>query len=196
MNWYKFNISELTQEEYDEWYSLMSETKQHRVDKLRFEKDKKLSVAGDMLAKKAVADFCLVEPRSVVLRQKDSGKPYVENFDAEFGISHSGDMVVCAVSDKPLGIDVEKIRPVNLKVALRVCSSDELEYIFGHAPKEQDFTCTTDSAVLTRFFEIWTSKEAYVKFKGTGIRDIKTDFDKAFIKRFYFEDYIVSVYCE
>ena len=196
MKWYKYNINELTQAQYDEWYSLMSEQKRHRVDKLSFEKDKKLSVAADMLSKKAIADFCSVEPHSVVLTQKDSGKPFADELDVEFSVSHSGDIAVCAVSDKPLGIDIERIRPVDLKVARRVCSSVELQYIFGYTPKEQDFVFTTDSAILIRFFEIWTSKEAYVKFKGTGIRDIKADFDKAFVKRFYLEDYIVSVYCE
>ena len=196
MKWYKYNINELTQAQYDEWYSLMTPKKKLRVDALHFEKDKKCSVVSDMLAKKAIADFCMVEPCDVVLIQRDSGKPYAENLDVGFNVSHSGDMVVCAVSSKPIGIDIEKIRPVNMKIARRVCSSDELEFIFGYSPSEQDFVLTTDSEKLKRFFELWTAKEAFVKFKGTGIKDIKLSFDKAYIKRFYFDDYVVSVYSE
>lgn len=196
MKWFKFSVTEFTQTQYDEWYSLMSREKQHRVDRLRFEKDKKLSVVADMLAKKAIADFCFVEPHGVVLTQKDGGKPFVEKLDVEFSVSHSDEMVVCAVSSKPIGIDIEKIRPIDLKIARRVCSSDELEFIFGYPPSEQDFVFTIDPERLKRFFELWTAKEAFVKFKGTGIKDIRINFDKTFIKRFYFDDYVVSVYDE
>lgn len=88
-------------------------------------------------------------------------------------ISHSGDMVVCAVDDRPVGIDIEQIRPIDLTVAKRICSVEELLYLFGHRPTEQDFTYTTDTEILARFFEIWTAKEAYGKCLGSGIGDIK-----------------------
>lgn len=193
---YKYNVTDLTQEQYDNWYWILSEQKRQKIDNLRFDKDKKLSVVSDMLIRRAVSEFCGVEPGYIIIKTKDGGKPYAENLNVEFNASHSGEMVVCVVSDKPVGIDIEQIRPVNLKVARRVCSDYELEYIFGHIPKEQEFVTTDDTEVLKRFFEVWTSREAYVKFKGTGIKDIRTDFDKAFISSFCFENYVVSVYCE
>lgn len=173
MKWYKYVIRDLTDAEYSKWYSLMSEDKQHRVDRFRFLDDKKRTVVGEMLARKAIAEWCGVAPESISFGIKEHGKPYAIDLSIEFNISHSGDMVVCAVDDKPIGIDIEKIRPIDLTVAERICTDKELLYIFGHTPTEQDFTYTTNTEILTRFFELWTAKEAYGKFVGSGIASIK-----------------------
>ena len=122
MKWYKYDIRDLTVPEYNKWYSLMSTDKQQRVDRFRFVDDKKRTVAGEMLARKAIAEWCIVAPESIVFSIREHGKPYAVDLDVEFNISHSGDMVVCAVDDKPVGIDIEKIRPIDLTVAKRICT--------------------------------------------------------------------------
>ncbi len=139
-----------------------------------------------MLARKAIAKWCGVDAESIVFAQKEHGKPYAVDISVEFNISHSGNMVVCVVDDKPVGIDVEQIRPIDLTVAKRICTDEELRYLFGHTPTEGEFTYTTDIAVLTRFFEMWTAKEAYVKCMGTGVADLKT-------ARFYSEGTLTLV---
>ncbi len=169
MKWYKINISDYTDQEYQRWYSLMSESKKKRVDRFRFDDDKKRTVFGEMLARKALSQWCGVDKQSIVFGQLDNGKPYAKKIDAHFNISHSNDVVVCAVSDVPVGIDVEKIRPVDLSVSKRVCTDDELCYLFGHAPVKSDFVYTTDTEILTRFFKLWCSKEAYAKCSGKGL---------------------------
>ncbi len=173
MKWYKYDIRDLTNAEYNKWYSLMSADKQHRVDRFRFNDDKKRTVAGEMLARKAIAEWCSVAPESISFGIKEHGKPYAKDLAVEFNISHSGDMVVCAVDDKPVGIDIEQIHPIDLTVAKRICTDEELLYLFGHAPTERDFTFTTDIEILTRFFEIWTAKEACGKCIGTGLNNGK-----------------------
>lgn len=175
MKWYKYDIRDLSDDEYNKWYSLMNEDKQRRVDRFRFVDDKKRTVAGEMLARKAIAEWCGVTPESIVFGKKEHGKPYAKGLAVEFNISHSGDMVVCAVDDKPIGIDIEQIRPIDLSVAKRICADEELLYLFGHAPTEQDFTYTTDTEILTRFLELWTAKEAYGKCIGDGITNIDKD---------------------
>lgn len=168
MKWYKYDIRNLTDVEYQKWYSLMSKEKQQRVDRFRFEDDKKRTVAGEMLARKAISEWCGVTPKSITFGKKEHGKPYASGLAVEFNISHSGDMVVCAIDNEPIGIDIEKIRPIDLSVAKQFCSEQELVYLFGHVPTEKDFVNTSDEDVLTGFFEIWTKKEAYVKCLGTG----------------------------
>ena len=173
MKWYKFDIRDLTAADYEKWYALMSKDKQLHVDRFRFADDKKRTVAGEMLARKAIAEWCSVSPESITFGTQKYGKPYAKNLCVEFNISHSGDMVVCAVDDKPIGIDIEKIRPVDLTVAKHFCTDEELLYLFGHTPTEQDFIYTTDTKILTRFFELWTAKEAYGKCIGVGISEIE-----------------------
>ncbi len=194
MKWCKYDIKTLSEKEYEYYYSMMSEDKKLRVDGFRFENDKKRTVAGEMLARKAIADFCCVDVQSIVFEKTESGKPYAKGIDVEFNISHSGDYVVCAVSSKPIGIDIEKIRPINLAVAKKVCSEKELLYIFSHKPCDTDFLYTEDEEVLTRFFELWTKKEAYAKCSGKGLSS-----GLSFTPEIYsiIEDgYVISIYKE
>lgn len=164
MKWYKYDIRDLTDEEYAYWYSLMNADKQRRVDRFRVIEDKKRTVAGEMLARKAIAEWCGIEPESIIFAIGEHGKPYAIDLEVEFNISHSGNLAVCAVDDQPVGIDVELIRPIDLFVAKRVCTDEELLYIFRHKPTEADFVYTEDEEILERFFEVWTKKEAIFKY--------------------------------
>lgn len=175
MKWYKYDIRDLTDEEYAYWYSLMNAEKRKRVDRFRAIDDKKRTVVGEMLARKAIAEWCGANPESIILAVGEYGKPYAVDLKVEFNISHSGDLVVCAVDDHPVGIDVELIRPIDLSVAKRVCTNEELRYIFGHEPTDADFVYTEDEETLTRFFEVWTRKEAVGKKNGVGIQSVDSD---------------------
>ncbi len=166
---YIADIRDISDSEYQKWYSFMSKEKQQRVDRFRFSDDKKRSVAGEMLARKALSEYCSVSPSDIKFSVGENGKPYAENLTVEFNISHSENMVVCAVSDDPVGIDVEKIRPINLKVAKKICNEEELNYLFGHLPSESDFVYSTDVEILSRFFRLWTKKEAFGKYLGIGL---------------------------
>ncbi len=173
MKWYKFDIREFKNTEYDKWYSLLSKEKQQQVDSFRYKDDKKRTVAGEMLVKKAISSWCGVDAESIILGIKGHGKPYAKDLNVEFNISHSGDMVVCAVDSQPVGIDIEMIRPINLKVAKKICSDEELFYLFGYIPTEEDFKYTTNKELLTRFYKIWTAKEAFGKCNGKGLTGAK-----------------------
>lgn len=169
MKWYKYDIRDLTDSEYNKWYSLMSVHKQRRVDRFRFNDDKKRTIAGEMLARKAISEWCGVTPESIAFGIKEHGKPYAKDLAVEFNISHSGNMVVCAVDTNPVGIDIEQIRPIDLTIAKRIFSEQELIQLFGYVPTGTDFAHTTDEELLSRFFELWTRKEAYGKYVGDGL---------------------------
>jgi len=192
MKWYKYDIRDLTDAEYNKWYSLMNTDKQRRVDRFRFVDDKKRTVTSEMLARKAISEWCGIAPESITFGIKEHGKPYAKDLAVEFNISHSGDMVVCAVNNKPIGIDMEQIRPIDLTVAKRICTDEELLYLFGHTPTDEDFTYTTDTETLTRFFELWTAKEAYGKCLGTGIMQPPNTYDADNLL-LSFDLYVVSI---
>lgn len=142
---YYCDISKIKDEEYAQ---LCSDTS--------ISPNQKLSLAGKALAKNAISQEFNIDKEDIIFKKTPKGKPYTESAEVEFSISHSKDIVVCAISDKPVGIDIEKIRKVNLNVAKRLFAPDEQEYIFQE--------CTQQ-----RFFEVWTRKEAYVKLLGYGI---------------------------
>ena len=117
-------------------------------------------------------------------RTKD-GKPYAEG-KACFNISHSGSFAAVAVSDSEVGIDIERIRDVNLGIAKKF-SREEREYILSAENPQK------------AFFEIWTAKEAYLKKYGTGLTVPLDSFSAVGMKNIYkfiYEDYIITVCSE
>lgn len=159
MKIYKCNISDVTQSELDTWFHAMSKERRNEVTKIVNKKKKASKIVADYLCRKAVSEFCSVAPNEIIFQKNGFGKPYAKNQPIHFSISHSADTVICAVSDKEIGIDIEKIKPFNAKAAEKFATKKELEYIRS---KENGF------------FEIWTLKEAYFKCIGTGLgADIK-----------------------
>lgn len=89
------------------------------------------------------------------------GKPYIEDvpFPLYFNISHSGDYVVCVLSDTEIGIDIEKKAEARMAVAYRYFHPDEvcaLETLSG--PQQGDL-----------FYRFWVVKESFVKYTGMGL---------------------------
>ena len=193
MKWYKVDIREISEAEYEKWFALMSEEKRKRVQNFKISDDKKRTVAGEMLAKKAIAEWRSVKEEDITILRGEHGKPYVKDLNLYFNISHSENLVVCAVDSKPIGIDVEKIRPINLSVAKRVCNKSELEYLFGFIPQKTDFKLTEDREILLRFFELWTAKEAYAKALGEGLKAVRNPTQER-IEKIVENGYFISIY--
>ncbi|ARO67317.1 Uncharacterized protein B5E39_5163 [Bacillus cereus] len=87
------------------------------------------------------------------------GKPSFSKIpEFEFNISHSGEWIVCAVDQHPVGIDVELISAIDFDIAHQFFTTKECKYIFS-----------SDEQKLSRFYEIWTLKESYIKAIGQGL---------------------------
>ena len=183
------NINDYSKNEYDEAFDLMTAEKKSRIAHFRFADDKKRSVFGEMLAKEMISKELDIPIESIIINKDENGKPYAENMSIHFNISHSGDYVLCAIGDKPVGVDIEQIREIKSRLIDFVCTNEEKNYVLENEAQKQN-----------RFFEIWTAKEAYFKYKGTGITDVKSvntlDVEfKEHIESFVFEDcYVVSIY--
>ncbi len=155
---YHCDISKMSDEDFLNAYVKSEETRKAKADKLKKKPDKKLSIAAGELVRKAIAKEFHINPEDVRFRIDSRGKPYTESAPVHFSISHSKNIAVCAISDKPVGIDIEFIRDVNLNIAKRQFAPDEIRYVF----EKWDLT-------KQRFFEVWTRKEAYVKLLGKGV---------------------------
>lgn len=121
------------------------------------------------------------------LHYNDKKKPLADN--CYVSISHSGNLVAVCKSDKPIGVDIEKIdydRDVK-KIAERFYHGEELD-VFRKNPTPNIF------------FEIWTKKEAYSKIGGEGVGEVFKGFDVFSLDDYTFETeningYMLSV-CE
>lgn len=166
MNWSYCRIDDINECEYTSIYRSLSASRKKHIDRFRKEHNKKCSLAGEHLAKKLIGN-------ETVIDIDDNGKPYAKGLNIHFSISHCDDTVVCVASDTAVGIDIERIKPINLRLAKKVCVDEEMEYLFCKTPTQADFTFCEDQNILHRFYEIWTAKEAYFKKLGTGITDLK-----------------------
>lgn len=87
------------------------------------------------------------------------GKPSLKNHpEIHFSISHCRTCVACAVSDSPVGLDVECYQ-FDPDLAREVCSEEELAGILASNDPKVEFT------------KLWTKKESYLKLTGEGLRN-------------------------
>ena len=103
----------------------------------------RIACAGYLL-QAALAEEGITHP---VFEKNQWGKPGLTDSPIHFSLSHSGFWVVCAVSDTPVGVDIQQKRAMD-KVARR---------FFPEAG-------TVDDAL-----RLWTAKEAYLKLLGRGL---------------------------
>lgn len=115
-----------------------------------------------------------------------NGKPVADNLFVS--ISHSNGRCAVCVSEKEIGIDIEKITDRGFEKIVR--------RIFGEKEKEYYFKNKTPQI----FYEIWTRKEAYSKISGDGIRDIMKATDTFSLEGYEFktqiQDGFVLTVCE
>ena len=137
--------------------AMMDETRRRRVSDIAGEDDRKRTVAGELLARRALAERLGCGEDNVPLRWDDTGKPAADAEGVYVSVSHSGPYAVCAAADVPVGVDVEVVRSADEKFMRRVCSEAEMAYIR-----------VGDDGDCARFWEIWTAKEALFKLTGRG----------------------------
>lgn len=117
-----------------------------------------------------------------------NGKPYLEEGEAEFSLTHTDGLMAVAVGTQKVGLDAEKRRPRKTDALLSRLTSAE---------KEEDF------------FELWTAKEAYVKYLGDtlarllpalvyekGVLFYKDAPQKVFLKHIAIGDHILCLCAE
>ena len=114
---YVLDLTQISEEEPARWRSEMDDQSRLRVDAVANPERRRMSIVGDHLARTALAEKSGKAPCEIIICREENGKPYAA--EGYFSISHSGERVVCAVSENPVGVDVEQIRPLRTKVAQR-----------------------------------------------------------------------------
>ncbi len=123
-----------------------------------------------------------VSKEELIFEKNADGKPYLKNHpEIFFNLSHSGEYAALAVSDKEIGIDIEKLQIGKRKLAHRFFSEEEYAALD---------VAWSDSA----FTRTWTRKESYIKAVGMGMRmplnEFSTVEDKVndyFLESFFLE---------
>ena len=183
-----YNITEISEFDLKQWFAEMPEDRQEKCRRMHSKSAQKCCIAADHLARASIADYLQIPLESVQILHTEAGKPYVSGNPCYFSLSHSGESVICAVSDKPVGVDVERIRTIDQAVATKICTEEELNFLNGIAEQE-----TRNRALL----QIWTKKEAIFKIEGTlprKDREVNTLAPVSIdLRTSKFENYLISV---
>ena len=118
-----------------------------------------------------------------MLERTEDGKPFIPGLpDIHFNLSHSGDYIACAFSDREVGLDLQEQARTHtsiVRIAKRFFSAKEYEAILalpaedpsvvpGHPTNAAD--SDNSACRLPLFYNLWTIKEAYLKYLGCGLR--------------------------
>ena len=89
----------------------------------------------------------------------EGGKPCFKNCPGKhFNLSHSGEYVLCALSNVPVGVDIEIIHPRNEGLPA---------YTFKGADYERYLALGGD---WSAFYTLWTEVESIIKYTGEGLK--------------------------
>ena len=108
----------------------------------------------------------LTDIKKAVLRRSENGKPYIENEKVSFNLTHTDGAVACIINTDggDVGIDVELIGRDGQKI---------IDRFFDETAK-QKYALSENKPL--EFARIWTEKESFVKYTGTGLSDYRTDY--------------------
>lgn len=174
----------------------LSDDRQQRILKYKHLKGRRQSLGAGLLLKTILPIF---GEREQNIRFGTNGKPETDKI--QFNLSHSGNLVICAVSNETVGCDVEQIGNYHEGVVRRFFSEKEKTYLEN----------TEESKREQAFFRIWTARESYMKLTGEGMRLELSEFEvevgnsgelkiirngsyqSCFMKEYQYNEYQISV---
>ncbi len=139
-----------------------------KIRQFKNQEDAQRSLAGRILLYQAMQDIYGMDCQKTEISYNAYGKPYFGQKPVQFNISHSGDIVVCALTTgMEIGIDIELVQPL-----------DPLDFKGQMTDNEWQYIVTAPDR-LTAFYDYWTQKEAVIKAQGRGLSTPLTHFEIA-----------------
>ncbi|MCY7040019.1 4'-phosphopantetheinyl transferase superfamily protein [Streptococcus sanguinis] len=160
LNIYYANVKEMDYNNlYDDFFEILSEEKKQKLSSYIFDKNKIQSILSELLVRYGLIHDFGFKKNEINFIDNPFGKPKIEFSSIQYNISHSDDIVICAIGNGIIGIDIEKEEDIDF---------DNL-ITFFHL-KERLFLESKPFQERKRlFYRMWCAKEAYLKYKGIGL---------------------------
>lgn len=179
-------------------------------------------LANTYLLNKCLNELNLNEKDMEYAIEKNGKLRFINAPNIHFNLSHSKNMSLAVISDKPVGCDIQFVDKVDEKLYDLVLSEYEKRIVKGNCTNPVGDECkfcrgeclqsltsvgadiirpqlvgASSTSSAEKFYEFWAMKEAIIKKDGTGLRDRLTDVhdDNVYIeKRFLKSNEIVEEY--
>ncbi len=157
---WRINISQKLKH-LEQFEALLTPEETLRADKYKQQKDTYRFIVSRGAQRIVLGKYLNTPPAQLQFELGDNKKPHLVGMDGNkvhYNLSHSGDWVVLAIAQLPVGADVEFVDPLFpfQDILEDNFSEEEVNYI-GTSPE--------------RFFTLWTRKEAILKATGQGLGD-------------------------
>ena len=134
---------------------------QRREQCLRFKHElgrKQCAAAYLLLCQGLREEYGITEPP--IFEYGEHGKPVIVGHpEICFNISHCREAVMCVLSNKPVGVDIESVHRYSESLARYTMNDEEMKQILQAENPAVQFT------------KFWTMKEAVLKLSGHGLTD-------------------------
>jgi len=153
---YTTRIDTPSVENFQVFIKLLSPVDQAKAGRFVHVPDRHRLIAGRLALRYALKDLG-IDHTGESFSLSAYGRPEFGRQALDFNISHSGDVVVCAISlTAAVGIDIEEIRPLVYQ-----------DFASCFSPSEWRMIEANDT--LRTFYTFWTMKEAAIKANGKGL---------------------------
>ncbi|MBD2073800.1 4'-phosphopantetheinyl transferase superfamily protein [Phormidium sp. FACHB-592] len=147
----------------------LSPDEKTRAERFRFPRDRDRFIVSRGTLRTLLGRYLNTSPDRVQFRYGDKGKPALAeplaSVGLEFNLSHSEDLMVCAVAyQQAIGIDLEYFRPV--------ADLENLTQRFFTPQEHAAIHALEGDSCLRSFFQHWTCKEAVLKATGNGLMSL------------------------
>lgn len=162
---YLLNKNELDNIVYSE--EIFSDDRKEKIARLKREEDRQLSACAELLLIYALRMQQEAKILPLTLEKDEREKLRLKDSSCCFNLSHTKDYAACAVSDAPVGVDIESFKVRDVLYPNRILHPDEAQlYAYISNPNEKK----------KYFYECWVAKESYLKNLGIGLIVRPSDF--------------------
>jgi len=152
--------------------SLLTTGERERGDRFRFADDARRFVVARAVLRLLLAKLVGQDAAALEFAVGPYGKPALGgDHPPQFSVSHSHELAAYALASRPVGLDVEHLRPIDgaLEIASRTFTDAERTALEQASGDRRSAT----------FLRCWTRKEAYVKATGAGLSKRLSSFSVA-----------------
>jgi 4'-phosphopantetheinyl transferase len=150
----------------DSFRARLSADEQARADRFKFPQDRRRYIISHAAVRDILSRYTLTNAADLEFISGAHGKPRLappfRSSEIEFNLSHSHERALLALNRRhDLGVDIEHVKGdfEIFEVARRFFTEPEVEQLRGLPERLQ----------RQAFYQCWTSKEAFLKAKGTGL---------------------------
>jgi 4'-phosphopantetheinyl transferase len=151
--------------ESEAWRSVLSEEEREQAARMRLEHVRRRFMGRRSALRQILGRYLNARPERIRFDRGAYGKPSLappwNDSGIRFGATHSAGLALVALAGADLGVDAERIRPID--------AYEDLSRRY-FAPAEQEMIRrTAEPERLAAFFRGWARKEALMKAIGAGL---------------------------